>query len=137
MEVSAKNLFCINELFFLAQTHVLYPVRPILDLSSNSFKDDCTRALIRIFRMFDKDGDGLLSDKELNDFQEFCFGEGMKLEAEDLDNLKKLVTKMMSSSTGSINNSTRVSAPLCCMPVHVVISQLCVRSAPSALMCVI
>ena len=106
MEVSAKTLFFINELFFLSQTLVLYPVRPILDLQTNAIHDDALRSLYRIFRVFDLDGDGLLDDEELNGFQEAVFG-GARLGGEDLGALKKVVGRVMSNSGTSAGGQVR------------------------------
>lgn len=69
MESSAKTLLAVSELFFMAQTLVLYPIDPLFDIGGNSLRPGCARALARIFRVFDKDNDGLLSDAELNAFQ--------------------------------------------------------------------
>ena len=110
MEVSAKTLFFINELFFLSQTLVLYPVRPILDLHSNHIRSTCLLALYRIFRVHDKDGDGVLDDEEINRFQEKVFG-GARLGGEDIGALKKVVGRLGSSGHGSASSSSSSSLP--------------------------
>lgn len=46
-----------------AQRAVLYPLGPLYDLTTKDITPAFRRALTRIFRVLDKDGDGYLSDK--------------------------------------------------------------------------
>jgi len=48
-------------------------VAPLHDSLTKQIKIEFERALLRIFRICDKDGDGLLSDEELKDFQQIVF----------------------------------------------------------------
>jgi len=70
IKCSAKNLLRVDDVFLKAQQAVLYPfVPPLYDLETGQLTIECKRAFTRIFRMFDKDHDGLLSDAELERFQ--------------------------------------------------------------------
>lgn len=70
IKCSAKNLLRVDDVFLKAQQAVLYPfVPPLYDLETGQLTIECKRAFTRIFRMFDKDHDGLLSDAEIDRFQ--------------------------------------------------------------------
>ena len=70
IKCSAKNLLRVDDVFLKAQQAVLYPFTPPLyDLESGRLTVECKRAFTRIFRMYDQDHDGLLSDSELDRFQ--------------------------------------------------------------------
>ena len=69
IKTSAKTLLNVNDIFGKAQQVVLYPIWPLYDLTEGSMTEVARRAFTRIFRMFDKDRDGLLSDLELCSFQ--------------------------------------------------------------------
>lgn len=53
--------------------------------------DGCKKALIRIFKVCDIDGDGLLNDYELNHFQRRCFN--APLQPQVLDEVKAVLMK--------------------------------------------
>lgn len=63
----------IPEVFYYAQKAVLHPTAPLFDQETQTLKDQCVRALKRIFILCDHDRDGALSDAELNDFQVLFF----------------------------------------------------------------
>lgn len=70
IKCSAKNLLRVDDVFVKAQQAVIYPFTPPLyDLETGQLTVECQRAFTRIFRMYDRDHDGLLSDAELNRFQ--------------------------------------------------------------------
>lgn len=52
-------------------------------------KPTCIDALRRIFKLCDKDRDSFLNDKELNDFQQKCFGS--PLQRQELESVKAVV----------------------------------------------
>uniref|UniRef100_A0A8C4DVS9 Mitochondrial Rho GTPase n=1 Tax=Dicentrarchus labrax TaxID=13489 RepID=A0A8C4DVS9_DICLA len=85
VECSAKNLKNISELFYYAQKAVLHPTAPLYDPEDKQLKPLCVRALSRIFYISDQDNDRILSDAELNCFQNkhpslcSCMNEDMKL----------------------------------------------------------
>lgn len=73
IKCSAMNLLRVDEIFLKAQQAVLYPFTPLYDLDNVGLTDDCRRAFTRIFRMYDADKDGLLSDAELDQFHRETF----------------------------------------------------------------
>lgn len=91
IKCSAKNLLNIDEVFKKAQQAVLYPIAPLYDLNTGWLTAACTRALSRIFRIFDKDSDGLLNDAELNSFQQEVWG--VTLMERDVSSWKKVVVE--------------------------------------------
>ena len=89
LKCSAKNLINLDEVFQKAQQAVLYPILPLYDLSTGRLTPACSRALTRIFRILDKDLDGLLSAAELNEFQQHVWG--VNLMERDFMSWKKVV----------------------------------------------
>ncbi len=87
--LQAKKLQFVGEVFYYALKTVLYPMAPLYDPETQSLKPLCVRALKRIFLMCDKDKDGLLNDKELNEFQVKCFN--APLQPEELAGVKDVV----------------------------------------------
>ena len=84
---SAKDISSIDHIFKIAEKAVLYPLRPIY--TSKRFTAPCLKAFRWIFRRFDTNCDGLLSDEELNELQHFCFGS--YLHTEEIQEIKKLI----------------------------------------------
>jgi GTPase SAR1 family protein/Ca2+-binding EF-hand superfamily protein len=92
IKCSAKNLLRVDDVFLKAQQAVLYPFTPPLyDLETGRLTQECKRALTRIFRIFDKDHDGLLSDAELDRFQRETYH--VAVFDRDLAAWKKVVTR--------------------------------------------
>lgn len=91
VECSAKELKNISELFYYAQKAVLHPTAPLFSADSKELKPLCQAALSRIFKISDTDNDGLLNDKELNDFQNRCFN--TPLQGPGLQDVKNVVRK--------------------------------------------
>ena len=91
IKCSAKNLLNVDEVFLKAQQAVLYPITPLYDLNEGRIAPDCRKAFTRIFRMYDKDNDGLLSNAEINTFQNDAFS--VPLVERDLAGWKKVVSK--------------------------------------------
>lgn len=91
IKCSAKNLVRIQEVFVKAQQAVVYPFSPLFDLSTGTLTKDCRKALTRIFRMYDQDHDGLLSNAELDNFQYQTFK--FPLENRDVVGWKKVVAR--------------------------------------------
>ncbi|KAA8492639.1 Mitochondrial Rho GTPase 1 [Porphyridium purpureum] len=89
IECSAKQIFNVAEVFYFAQKSVLHPTAPLYDVSTHALRPKTVAALTRVFRLCDKDGDGLLNDKELNDFQYQCFN--VMLRDEELAGVKNVV----------------------------------------------
>ena len=74
IKCSAKNLLHVDDVFNKAKVGVIYPIKPLYDLVGGRLTAACTRAFTRIFRMFDLDRDGLLSDDELRGLQNKIWG---------------------------------------------------------------
>eukprot|EP00536_Pseudo-nitzschia_multiseries_P011105 jgi/Psemu1/259582/estExt_Genewise1Plus.C_3620048 len=91
IKCSAKNLLRVDEVFLKAQQAVLYPFTPLYDLDIGRLSEDCQRAFTRIFRMYDRDHDGLLSHSELDRFQHETFH--VPVYERDLTGWKKVVTR--------------------------------------------
>lgn len=89
IECSAKTVSNISEVFYFAQKAVLHPTGPLYDVDNHSLKPPAIAALRRIFKICDKDRDGGLNDKELNDFQYACFNQ--PLADAELAGVKKVV----------------------------------------------
>lgn len=65
IECSAKSYIGLIDIISCAQKSVLFPIGPLYDSQTKKIKIEFERALLRIFRISDKDGDGFLSDDEL------------------------------------------------------------------------
>jgi Ras family protein T1 len=91
IKCSAKNLLRVDEVFLKAQQAVLYPFTPLYDLDVGRLSKECKRALTRIFRMYDRDHDGLLSHSELDRFQHETFN--VPVYERDLIGWKKVVSR--------------------------------------------
>jgi hypothetical protein len=74
IQCSAKTLQNLPEVFYYAQKSVLYPTAPVYDDEKKKLTAQCVKCLTRIFKICDQDNDGLLNDRELNEFQLKCFG---------------------------------------------------------------
>ncbi|KAA8911120.1 mitochondrial Rho GTPase [Sphaerosporella brunnea] len=96
IRASAKELRNINEMFYLCQRAVTHPIAPLYDSRDQNLKPAAVAALQRIFFLCDRDQDGLLNDKEIQDFQTKCFGK--PLASDDLDEIKALIRKISSTS---------------------------------------
>jgi len=91
IKCSAKNLLRVDEVFLKAQQAVLYPFIPLYDLDVGQLSEDCKRAFTRIFRMYDRDHDNLLSHSEVDRFQHETFN--VPVYERDLTGWKKVVSR--------------------------------------------
>lgn len=89
IRTSAREHYNVNEAFFLCQKAVTHPVAPLFDAKESVLKPAAIAALLRIFYLCDKDKDGYLNDKEMEDFQIKCFDKG--LSPEDLQHIKDTI----------------------------------------------
>lgn len=96
IKCSAKELLNVDELFTKSQQSVLCPIWPLYDLNTGKLTAAFSRAFTRIFRVFDTDRDGLLSDAELNAFQQKIWG--VSLLEKDISGWKEMVTQQNDSS---------------------------------------
>lgn len=62
IECSAKGYMNLIDVIYCAQRAVLFPISPLFDSITKSLKSDYEKALLRIFRINDKDLDHYLSD---------------------------------------------------------------------------
>lgn len=93
MECSARTLQFVGEVFYYALKSVVHPVSPLYEPESQKLRPACARALKCIFKLCDKDGDGLLNDAELNEFQVYCFN--APLQPEELTGIKQVVSEKL------------------------------------------
>lgn len=98
IKCSAKNLLRVDEVFLKAQQAVLYPFTPLYDLDNGRLTTDFKRAFTRMFRMYDADNDGLLSDAELDQFHREAFATPVM--DRDFAAWKKVVTR--NNPTGEV-----------------------------------
>ncbi|GFF22545.1 mitochondrial GTPase (Miro-2), putative [Aspergillus udagawae] len=91
IRTSAREHRNVNEAFFLCQKAVTHPIAPLFDSKESALKPAAIAALQRIFYLSDKDRDGYLSDKEIEDFQMRCFDK--PLSKEDLVHIKETIQK--------------------------------------------
>jgi Ras family protein T1 len=93
LNCSSKTNRMVNDVFYYAVKAVLYPLHPLYDRSERRLKPACLRALLRVFRVCDLDGDGYLSDSELSGFQLTCFNS--PLTPDELLAIKQVVMSKM------------------------------------------
>lgn len=89
IEVSAKERKNFIEMLYCAQSSVIFPLSPLINLSERTLTVKYKKALARIFRILDNDNDNRLSDAELSSLQERVFDN--ELQPEDLRGLKDIV----------------------------------------------
>lgn len=97
---SAVNIQNLDTVFFLAELFVNFPLSFILDVTEEEFTPAARRAFLRIFRIFDIDGDNLLCDAELSDTQLRCFDD--LINTDELMALKRQIS--MEVPGGVLNN---------------------------------
>jgi mitochondrial Rho GTPase 1 len=68
IECSAKGYVGLIDIISCAQKAVLYPIAPLQDNLTKQLKPEFEKALQRIFRILDRDCDGMLNDDELIEF---------------------------------------------------------------------
>lgn len=73
IECSAKGYMNLIDVVYCAQRAVLFPIAPLFDSIEKKLKPEFERALLRIFRICDKNNDGYLDDYELGSFQTEVF----------------------------------------------------------------
>jgi len=109
IKCSAKNLVRIDEVFLKAQQSVLYPFSPLYDLVAGQITPKCQKAFGRIFRIYDQDHDGLLSNVELDTFQYQTFH--VPLVERDLTGWKKVVNKHNPTPTEKVIQDGKFTVP--------------------------
>jgi len=96
IRTSAKLNYNINEAIFLCQKAVTHPIAPLYDSREGALKPATVVALQRIFYLSDKDQDGYLNDKEIQEFQHKCFEK--TLSDGDLSNIKRTIQRFAPES---------------------------------------
>ncbi|KAF9778643.1 P-loop containing nucleoside triphosphate hydrolase protein [Thelephora terrestris] len=91
VECSARMSLNVSEVFYFAQKAVLHPTAPLYDSRDHVLKPACINALKRIFKLCDKNKDGLLDSAELNEFQSKCFD--APLQTQELEGIKEMVQR--------------------------------------------
>ncbi|CAG4910575.1 unnamed protein product [Colias eurytheme] len=99
IECSAKTLTNVSEMFYNAQKAVLHPIHPIYSIEEQELTERCKKALSRIFKICDLDGDGVLDDYEITVFQKKCFDSPLQLQV--LDEVKSVIAQNIA---GGIEN---------------------------------
>lgn len=89
IEVSARDNKNILEMLYCAQSSVIFPLTPLMNLAERTLTPKYKKALTRIFRILDVDNSGTLSDTEMSSLQQRVFDN--ELTAEDLKSLKDIV----------------------------------------------
>ena len=97
---SARDHYNVNEAFFLCQKAVTHPIAPLFDAKESVLKPATVSALQRIFYLCDKDKDGFLNDKEIDDFQTKCFDK--RLNPEDLAHIKATIHRLIPNSDTTV-----------------------------------
>lgn len=77
MECSPKVYLNLIDVIASAQRTVLYPINPLYDSIEKKLKPDYQKALLRIFRICDKNGDGIMDDQDLIDLQKEVYDQDL------------------------------------------------------------
>lgn len=116
---ASAKLLNVDSVFYHGELVVTFPLGQLFDVSLSEFTPQCKRALLRIFRVYDSDRDGLLSDHELCTLQQSCFD--VTLRDEDVTAVKKQIAK--STPGGLRNNRTTFDGLMGIMSIFVERSQ--------------
>lgn len=91
--ITRKKQFFTRRLLsirLMSETLVQFWFEIIIEYLFNQLTDNCRKGLTRIFKLCDRDNDGLLNDHELNEFQRRCFDSPLQPQAlEDVKNILK------------------------------------------------
>lgn len=88
---SAAKLQDVDQVFYYGEIIVTCPLSPMYDIIATEFTPACRKAFLRIFRIFDRDNDNLLSDQEVCQCQYSCFE--VPINNEELMAIKKQISK--------------------------------------------
>lgn len=105
IRTSAREHNNVNEAFFLCQKAVTHPIAPLFDSKESVLKPAAVAALQRVFYLCDRDQDGVLSDREIGDFQMKCFGK--PLNEEDLNHIKDTIRRTQPESVTAAGIDSR------------------------------
>lgn len=99
-----KDNISVKEAIVSAQNIVLYPLKVLMNKESKQLQPNFVKAIERIFRIMDSDGDGWLSDKNLVDLQHRVFN--MDMNQNELRAMKEIISDELN------DNSTRYGISL-------------------------
>ena len=91
IEWSAKAYLKLIDVIFWAQRAVLFPIAPLQDPITKELMPDFEKALLRIFRMCDKDCDGYLDELEIADINSTVFS--TELQSTHIEGLKQFLAQ--------------------------------------------
>lgn len=104
IECSALKGKGIQDVVNCAQRSLIYPLAPIYSITNKKLTLRCEKALTRIFRICDKDRDGVWSDQELMRFQKKVFKR--QLDQSDIVGIKEMIfDELKSQGLAGINKS--------------------------------
>lgn len=89
LECSSLSSKGVMSVLTYAQRAILYPLGPLYDLNTKDITPSFKRALTRIFRVLDKDGDNYLSDTEFLALQNRVFDSS--LQSDDIKKIKDVI----------------------------------------------
>jgi small GTP-binding protein len=99
-ERSSSKLLNISSVFRRAEQVVTYPISPVYNIREKKFTSNGLRALLHVYRVYDWDGDNLLSDTELNRLHAECFNSSFS--QEELVEFKRQLPRF--TSNGILQN---------------------------------
>ncbi|SMN18749.1 similar to Saccharomyces cerevisiae YAL048C GEM1 Evolutionarily-conserved tail-anchored outer mitochondrial membrane GTPase which regulates mitochondrial morphology [Maudiozyma saulgeensis] len=97
IKVSALTKYNINQVFYLCQRSITYPIVPLFDARVGQLKPLAREALERIFLLSDNDQDNYLNDEEMLALQKKCFNKSIDIN--ELEFIKDTLLDLRSSST--------------------------------------
>ncbi|CAD8135458.1 unnamed protein product [Paramecium octaurelia] len=89
IECSSIKFQGVQDAINCAQRSYLYPLSPLYSLVNKQITEGFKKALTRIFRICDEDGDGVWSDQELEQFQKKVFKR--QLNKSDIAGIKDMI----------------------------------------------
>ncbi|CAD8046213.1 unnamed protein product [Paramecium sonneborni] len=89
IECSSIKFQGVLDVINSAQRSYLYPLAPLYNIVNKAITEGFKKALTRIFRICDRDGDGVWSDQELEQFQKKVFKR--HLDQNDIAGIKDMI----------------------------------------------
>ncbi|CAD8044043.1 unnamed protein product [Paramecium primaurelia] len=104
IECSSIKFQGIQDVINCAQRSYLYPLAPLYSLVNKTITEGFKKALTRIFRICDRDGDGVWSDQELERFQKKVFKR--HLDQSDIAGIKDMIEEELKDDSNKKNYIT-------------------------------
>ena len=121
-ETSAKELINIAELFSCAQHAVIHPTAPLYDSMDHTMTIECIDAFSRIFKLVDKDRDGLLNDYELSELQRRCFDKPLQI-----GEIEKVREVVRANVPDGLENNHLNEKGMNCIELYCIVLYVCVN----------